>query len=275
MAADIINKQDPTGKAMNPGLVALWEDERLRREAAGVRDSLSPPPSPPRDAVAGERSDSDQFWHRRLCKAVGEQRTGSQPAEHQDPDDPDATINIHKKLRPEVYAVETSERDLESLPDTTGISLSESLLNTSADLTANISHDLYNDQTIVDEEFILSQMEQTKNVNRTDDDLVDLLADLANNAEDESEEEEDGLKTPESMRSKRRSQGSSMKGSKKNHEEDHQEDDDLETLEMSQAVWNCSRDWADQDNTLIENLTKSPQYETQSDGCDMEDLFKQ
>ena len=35
MAADIINKQDPTGKAMNPGLVALWEDERLRREAAG------------------------------------------------------------------------------------------------------------------------------------------------------------------------------------------------------------------------------------------------
>ena len=51
MAADIINKQDPTGKAMNPGLVALWEDERLRREAAGVRDSLSPPPSPPTPAT--------------------------------------------------------------------------------------------------------------------------------------------------------------------------------------------------------------------------------
>ena len=60
MAADIINKQDPTGKAMNPGLVALWEDERLRREAAGVRDSLSPPPSPrhahlPPDRIASAR----------------------------------------------------------------------------------------------------------------------------------------------------------------------------------------------------------------------------
>ena len=28
VAADIINHQDVTGAAMNPGLVALWEDER-------------------------------------------------------------------------------------------------------------------------------------------------------------------------------------------------------------------------------------------------------
>ena len=71
VAADIINHQDLTGAAMNPGLVALWDDERIRREKVGMDDPLSPPPSPPRPAKAPNSKSqncpnrpipSDQKW---------------------------------------------------------------------------------------------------------------------------------------------------------------------------------------------------------------------
>ena len=29
-----------------PGLLSLWDEERLRRERGGITDHLSPPPSP-------------------------------------------------------------------------------------------------------------------------------------------------------------------------------------------------------------------------------------
>ena len=63
MAADILNSNkdlaaslDATAtvfksgkKLTNPGLEALWDDERFRREEMGIEDlDLSPPPSPPR-----------------------------------------------------------------------------------------------------------------------------------------------------------------------------------------------------------------------------------
>ena len=63
VAADILNSNkdlaaslDATAtvfksgrKLTNPGLEALWDDERFRREEMGIEDlDLSPPPSPPR-----------------------------------------------------------------------------------------------------------------------------------------------------------------------------------------------------------------------------------
>ena len=48
VAADIINHQDVSGAAMNPGLVSLWQDESTRRQHLGLDDPLTPPSSPPR-----------------------------------------------------------------------------------------------------------------------------------------------------------------------------------------------------------------------------------
>ena len=62
VAADILNHHDLTGAAMNPGLVALWEDERIRREREGVEDPLTDPPSPPRPESVRERNETEQFW---------------------------------------------------------------------------------------------------------------------------------------------------------------------------------------------------------------------
>ena len=89
VAADIINHQDVTGAAMNPGLVALWEDERcdhscifflptsnlvtrLRRAGAGISDPLTPPSSPPRPALAAQPSESEVFWKGRLETVIQE-----------------------------------------------------------------------------------------------------------------------------------------------------------------------------------------------------------
>merc|ERR1711915_395779 len=105
-----------------------------------------------------------------------------------------------------------------------------------------------------------------------DVELVDLLAGLADES-DKEEEGEDGsiMKTPQSIRSQPRMQGSSKKrsisGSKQDQEE---EEEDPESLEMSQAVWNS--DWAEKNQTLLENLTRSFSDQTETDDCDMEDL---
>ena len=53
VAADILNHHDLTGAAMNPGLVALWENERIRREREGVEDPLTDPPPRPDQRVCG------------------------------------------------------------------------------------------------------------------------------------------------------------------------------------------------------------------------------
>lgn len=52
VAADILNSNDiaegSDGAGMNPGLEAIWEDERLRREILGIEEPLTAPDSPPR-----------------------------------------------------------------------------------------------------------------------------------------------------------------------------------------------------------------------------------
>ena len=278
VTADILNKLDLTGEAMNPGLVALWTDERLRREAEGLTDPLTPPSSPPRDARAEERSESERFWHERLCRTIQEMKLTSGPRECEDPEDPDATINLDKKLRPEVYAAETAEKELDSLPDTTQLSMSESLLNCTSDLTLDTSLQFYSDQTIVDEDLILSQLERSENEperfdESVDEELVDLLAGLADGSDNEEEVEEGNImKTPQSIRSQPQIQGSSKKRSISGSKQDQEEEEDPESLEMSQAVWNS--DWAEKNQTLLENLTRSFSEQTETDDCDIEDLFK-
>ena len=60
-------------KLTNPGLEALWQDERMRRSTllGGTKEdveSLSPPDSPSRERTSDWKSDSQQFWEvRRFC----------------------------------------------------------------------------------------------------------------------------------------------------------------------------------------------------------------
>ena len=285
VAADILNKQDLTGKAMNPGLVALWTDERRRREAAGLTDDpVTPPSSPPRGGQAGQKSESEQFWYERLCRAVEEKKLSTEPRDYQDPDDPDATINMETRLRPQVYPVETSQRDLRDLPDATLLEPQIVSLSESLDTRAELSQ--YSDQTIVDEQLILSQLQETDNISlqdESDEELLDLLDDLAHEAQEneeeveEEEEEKDLFKTPTSIKSQSRSQGSSSKqlrrsqGSSSKKEE---KEEDQETLEMSQAVWSSDNNWADEDQTLMEDFARSLNCDTEQTAGDIEDLFK-
>jgi len=303
VAADIINHQDVSGNAMNPGLVALWEDERIRRRQNGIEDPLTPPGSPPRDPKVHEKSDSEKFWYDRLCKVIEHKKLNETQNDSPDVDDPDATINIDKKLRPHVYAVESSDHDVTHLPGATQLdphvqSLSDSILNVTASNRTNVMEDTldktsYGDETVVDEELILTQLESIDNGSDSDDDvdeeLVDMLADLATEAKESetklgtqsqssSNNDEDLFKTPKSIKSQSQhsSQGESGRKLSKAVADALEEEEEQESLEMSQVVWDTTEaaeddEWDQLDKTLMENFAKDLEPET----CDdMEDMFK-
>lgn len=263
VAADIINHQDVSGAAMNPGLVALWEDERLRRKKVGMRDPLSPPPSPPRPEAAAEKSDSEKFWYDRLSKVIVDKMKNETLNVSPDASDPDATINIPKKMsRPHVYAAETPDLEVTRLPEATQLdphiqSLSDTILNSSVsasfvNTTLSENSAKYADETIVDEEFILSQVGSNDSESEeedVDDELVDLLADLATEAQEKKAEEnseksntdQDVFKTPQSQKTQSQSEQSNKK-KKRLILEPEKEKVDSESLEMSQIFWDSEDD---------------------------------
>ena len=258
VAADIINHQDVSGAAMNPGLVALWEDERFRRKKVGMSDPLSPPPSPPRPEAAAEKSDSEKFWYERLSKVIEDKMMNESLNDNPDASDPDATINIAKKMsRPHVYAAETPDLEVTRLPEATQLdphiqSLSDTIMNASisasfVNTTLSENSAKYADETIVDEEFILSQVGSDASENEeedVDDELVDLLADLATEAQEnkaeQSNTDQDVFKTPKSQKTQSQSQQSNKK--KKRLIEAEKEKVDSESLEMSQIFWESEDD---------------------------------
>ena len=303
VAADIINHQDVSGNAMNPGLVALWEDERIRRRQNGIEDPLTPPGSPTRDPKVHEKSESEKFWFDRLCKAIEHKKLNETLNDSPDVDDPDATINLDKKLRPHVYAVESTDHDVTHLPGATQLdphiqSLSDSILNVTASNKSNVMEDTFNktsygDETVVDEELILTQMESGDNESDSDDDLdeelVDMLADLATEAKEtvatssgtqsSSNNDDEVFKTPKSMKplSQHSSQGKgSGKKLSKVVADALEEEEEQESLEMSQVVWDTTEgdeddEWDELDKTLMENFAK----DLEPENCDdMEDMFK-
>jgi len=292
VAADILNHQDLTGASMNPGLVALWEDERERRRKLGISDPLTPPGSPPRPAKAMESSESEKFWYERFLNIVKEKKLLDGRTETQDSSDPDATINLARKLRPHVYAAETPDRELGSLPSATQLeshvpTMSESMLNCSAlpatprpgsgaSSRGESFQDSFADQTIVDEELIASQV--GLGLDEEDDDLVDLLADLATEADDvvdakiaDSEKDlfSENSQSPNVKSISQRSSHGSAKKLSQAIAEVLDEDDEHETLEMSQAVWDADDDWDDLDKTVMEDLARDLDKND-----DMEDMFK-
>lgn len=115
----------------NPGLEALWEDERIRRHEMNLADvePLTPPSSPPRDKDSNFATESQKFWEDRFAEALeklknqGLIRTASSA---QSSSDPDCTANFapskdkekaEKRVDTYVYATEAAEDCV--LPDAT------------------------------------------------------------------------------------------------------------------------------------------------------------
>ena len=118
VAADILNSN--VGEdGMNPGLEAIWEDERVRRALLDIEDPLTPPGSPPRDNAC-TATDSEHFWQERYREKMErlKQEDPSLFANLQSQSsDPNATCNMSMSLSTEenneekvdVYASETPE----------------------------------------------------------------------------------------------------------------------------------------------------------------------
>eukprot|EP00088_Acartia_fossae_P071157 TRINITY_DN9705_c1_g1_i9.p1 TRINITY_DN9705_c1_g1~~TRINITY_DN9705_c1_g1_i9.p1 ORF type:complete len:582 (-),score=148.17 TRINITY_DN9705_c1_g1_i9:491-2236(-) len=212
VAADILNCNDLAGDgAMNPGLKALWEDERERRRILGMDDPLTPPSSPPRAEAAHQSSESEKFWMERFETMLKEKKERDGVLSLSPSSDPDATINFQQSIGSSTYAGETSDQELAVLPAATQLdshvtTLSASILEASqlesgsspSSQSQSLNSTLTQSQIgtpkrIVyyvqqsDEDYNNSQLEETQVImDDSDEELVDVLADLV---QDESDEE--------------------------------------------------------------------------------------
>lgn len=253
VAPDILNTNEAVSsraKSLNPGLEAIWEDERIRRQLLNLAEDLTPPSSPPHEIGEAKITDSQAFWQDRFRAQLAKsksahpeiwlEKNGSQSS------DPDATCNFMasgspKPTKSQVYARETP--DELQLPSATFVedhvpSLSRSMMerirhpsNMSDDLFESDQVDL--DDTIVDEDVARSQSQEGALFDQDEQDLVDLLNDL---------------------------------GRRKEEAPDLSEAEAKESLEMSQVLW-----WGDddeQDDAILANISTQP---AQNSGTDLWD----
>jgi DNA polymerase zeta len=249
VAADLVVREglDGDDDGMNPGLEALWEDERERRRRLDIDERLSPPSSPTRPETSTRSTDSDKFWKDRfLAKLDGIKKDTSKIAsgvETSQSSDADATCNFNPSAgsssslggsqKSRVYPVETPEGIVlrkATLVHTHVPSLSLSAAENkrkrkrSDDVKeAGDDADLdYLDDTIVDEAVVVSQSQSDPGAADLDDDdreLIELFAQLG--AERDVGSAENSLQT--------------RRLSKKKCDDQ----DDQDTLEMSQVEsWN-------------------------------------
>merc|ERR1711973_995514 len=155
------------------------------------------------------------------------------------------TMALEKKLRTNVYAVETSDHDVTLLPGATDLETHIQSLSSDLSILNMTSSGRNMRKTSVSLEDVSSYLNETV----VDEELVDILADLAVDAKKDMEppsDSDDIFKTPKSNKSSQNSQLSARKLSKYVSEA-LAEEDDAESLEMSQAVWETEGDWADLD----------------------------
>ncbi|CAC5379697.1 REV3L [Mytilus coruscus] len=73
VAPDILNRQDVDDKiGINPGLAALWEDEKQRKRNMGEPSQITPPDSQERENL--EISESDQMLRLKFLQIIQDQK---------------------------------------------------------------------------------------------------------------------------------------------------------------------------------------------------------
>ena len=185
-------------KLTNPGLEALWIDERMRRatlltDNEDDKESLSPPDSPPRNRTSDWKSESQIFWEDRFSSLLENMKNKGLIGETSDPNDkdPDSTANffktskkstvseLQKHLDPIVYPEEINEDDFNFLQEATDLdyhvsSLSQSILGTpkmskfetqkhlrEKSRSLSYNKDVCLEDSVVDEEILSQTISQT------------------------------------------------------------------------------------------------------------------
>ena len=177
-------------KPMNPGLEALWDDERFRRLEMEVDQSerLTPPSSPPRNRDADFQTDSQKFWEERFSemmerfKSQGLLDKPSSSKEDQTniypPEAPDNSI-LPNATSVEDHVGSLSETITSSFEGTLNVSKKQRHLSKEQELE---KQSLFN-QTVVDEDLLSQTLSQKSEVkpsgdDEDEDDLVELLQGL-------------------------------------------------------------------------------------------------
>ena len=279
VAVDILNSNEGEGN-MNPGLKAIWEDERTRRLLLDLNDHpLTPPGSPPRDNACMV-TDSEQFWKDRLKEKLDKIKSDpnefvSETGQSQS-SDPDATCNFleedSNKEKEDVYASETPETS--AAPNATlvehhvpSLSFSLSASSSSWDILGQISHteeDKEAETTIIDENVVRSQSQnsqdqqvllQQASFNEDENEIIELLAELGQTRKSEH---------PET--------------SKDELQSINKDSDDAETLEMSQIVFDDDEEF----EKLVKDVKLEPEKESEKhhseeffEDSENDDLFLQ
>lgn len=233
VAADLLNSNEDltvlkgNKKSGNPGLEIIWEDERLRRLNLDLdleQNPLTPPSSPPRQRSPSALTDSEKFWNERFHEALENWKSqGFLDEENEAPtDDLDATVNFDPNAKVIVYPEESSSADLQS-----ATFVEEHLKSLSIDDSQNVpEEDIfldktdYFDDTVIDEEAISQLLEETQiqTLDSDDDELIDLLHELK-----------------EAPKTSQKSDSSASLILSTQSQKDKV--DQVETLEMSQIVW--------------------------------------
>jgi hypothetical protein len=109
-------------KLTNPGLEALWQDERMRRATLleGTKEdveSLSPPDSPSRERTSDWKSDSQQFWEDRFTSMITEINNSAMldKKDEENDNDPDSTANFFIKVNTKSSSSKKSEVEIDPI----------------------------------------------------------------------------------------------------------------------------------------------------------------
>ncbi|XP_038059014.1 DNA polymerase zeta catalytic subunit-like [Patiria miniata] len=228
VAIDILNRHELQGNTeMNPGLLAIYNEEKERREVKGQLDDLHPPASPDRGVI--EDTDSEVHGKARLADIIQKQLDELRVLAGDAGDDDNESLLHDTLAEPSLTASQLIVHDSQYAGDEDSISNPEE-----------------ESQPVVNEELVQSLVEASQRSSQysqqaggDDEDLAQLLVDLA----------QDGGPSPEdgSILSSQDTQDE-----QRQEEQNKDEDEDArESLEMSQA-WD---DGSDGEDTVEESTT--------------------
>ncbi|XP_071800751.1 DNA polymerase zeta catalytic subunit-like [Asterias amurensis] len=225
VATDILNRHELQGNTeMNPGLLAIYNDERERREVKGQMDDLHPPSSPERGVI--EDTDSELHGKARLSDIIDKQLSELRAMVGEDEEDKDEDDSeLHDTMaEPLLTASQIIQHDSQYAGDESSIVTPE------------------DSQPIIDEELVQSLVEASQHSGQfsqmadEDGEMVQLLVDLAQ-----------GKETAED--------GSILSSQQTEDEKEGCVDEDVkESLEMSQ-VWDGDDDDDDETPTQLSQTT--------------------